>query len=301
MKKCVAVLGVASVGVGAIALTTCRGDPPVPQAQSTQLLQCQAGAIDSPTHYGGSLQQDSVFLYWWDYGGVPPNFDPSLASIRRMAKAGGAEQILAQPAHVDPLVQSFSVNSSRVVWIDDSPSRNLNAGLPAPRVMRVPKAGGNAEEMAVLDPSLIIYGSAADEDYFYFTANRSKNYTSLIMKVSIDTGAMEVLADNLYAVWGVALDDQYVYWSNYGSSLPAWRIPKGGGTPEPLGASQDVVGAGPIRVANGYVYLGDEDNGLARVPTGGGYIQILGNLHGGAWRVWSLDVHGGYEIGRAHV
>jgi hypothetical protein len=129
-----------------------------------------------------------------------------------------------------------------------------------------------------------------------------------------DAGPNVVLALDPGAPSGIALDQNYVYWTSY-SSGKIQRIPKAGGSPQVLAAAR-VLGVPSLAVDDKAVYFSArEDAGVTTyvgwIPKSGGAITTIASHLGAARRVkvsdgfvyWLVDPQprGGGGVARAPI
>jgi hypothetical protein len=100
---------------------------------------------------------------------------------------------------------------------------------------------------------------AVDATHVYFTVNHYDDVgLGSVMKASIDGGGIVILASGQTAPYHIALDDEYVYWTNKiddpdaGVSGSVMRVKKAGGAAEVVSPNQ--VGAAGISVDDTNVY-----------------------------------------------
>jgi hypothetical protein len=100
---------------------------------------------------------------------------------------------------------------------------------------------------------------AVDETHVYFTVNQyDKVGAGSVMKASINGGGIVILAAGQTSPYSIALDTNYVYWTNKidnpdaGVAGSVWRVNKVGGVPELVSPNQQsAVG---ISVDDTYAY-----------------------------------------------
>jgi len=188
-------------------------------------------------HRGIAL--DSTHVYWGDNTG-----------IQRIAKSGGAAQVLAAGADS----ANLAVDSTHVYWTD----WNMGAG----RIRRVAKTGGAVQDVITgLDNP---YGIALDSTYVYFTelgtgkAYRvNKNGTGLTSYVASDISP--------YMAETIAANSTHVFWTDTTGTHTGRvrRAPVGGGTIEDLALG--LFGPRGVSLDSTHVYWGDYD-GVWRLP-----------------------------------
>lgn len=181
---------------------------------------------------------DADFVFWTEGGTTP--FDGKL--VRKDKKGGPFFEVFSDLYNPSGL----AVDSSSVFY--------SGAGT-----WRWDKYGG-------LAPTLIAESSgfanlALDEDFVYFATARAPK----------QGGPLEVLSSTENLVWCSAVDEQWLYWTEYYDG-GVWKVPKAGG------AATQLLPVGPWRclaAGGGYVYAASDD-GMYRVASDGAGAQKIG-------------------------
>jgi hypothetical protein len=197
--------------------------------------------------------------------------------------------------------------------------KGKDVALPVPdgRILKVPTGGGAAVVLADKQP--LPRGIVVDADNVYYTLYGSKGSAQgAVMKVGRDgtCGAAPtcpvVLAQSRRAPWSIAVDADYVYWTERGTSAAsngdggAYRVRKDGSAGvetvvSPTGeavaltlSTQDVYFG-----ANGHVYRAPKAGGLGvEVATANGGLAISGGrlFLGDTSRVSVMDLSAGASV-----
>ena len=186
------------------------------------------------------IKVHGAHVYWAEYG-------PSL--VMRVAKAGGAPEVLAQPAmpmtdglvgiavsdryvfasnkwlgqivrvsltggdgkilYTTPRLRQVAVDGAAVWWTEDDGA-----------VMRGDESGAAAQ--TVVSNLAGAYGIALNGDSVYFADPTS---AGAIYRAPKTGGAKEVLASTQALPFGLAVDDSAVYWTNRGDNT-VWLLAK---------------------------------------------------------------------------
>jgi hypothetical protein len=179
--------------------------------------------------------------------------------VRRVAKAGGASEVLSQG---DNFPSGLVVRGGKAYW----------AALADDAIRSSPVAGGGVATFAsTKGPRLAI---AADDTFLYWLAEGE--YPMPLMKQPLAGGAAESLgaAINEPASWptNLAVDATHVYFAlppfanaNY-LSCGIGRKPIGGGATESVAYDTAKLGCAHSLVAAGANLYFTSDRGVARIP-----------------------------------
>ena len=209
---------------------------------------------------------DGQYVYWSDMG--DPMSSPSNAAIRRIPSGGNTpEDVVTAAAYPGAVVapQRIVLDANNVYWGSGANSTGVfkvsksGAGGPS----EIPELLGAATAIAVdstyvYTAFLDLYRSridgtgtplhyqvgsslsvAVDDGYVYYAAQDSNN-TQNIYKIAKDfSGTARVVAPvSIMPTSPLVLDATYVYYTD-DSNL--FRVPKAGGTPQPLSNQVDAV------------------------------------------------------------
>jgi hypothetical protein len=205
----------------------------------------------------GDLQVDDQNVYFIDEGA---------GSIVRVGKFGGSPVNLAV-GQAAP--KRLVIDSSFVYW-----TNSLGAA-----VMRVPKAGGTATLVATASQPAALAVSSAEVFWFNETDDT-------VMKAPKDGSGPAVLlwASDHDTQTNLAVDEPYLYWSEWAIGLKIWRIPTAGGVPSNAGYTELAFGLDADRL-----YLSQGGGGLlASVLKTGGPERDLGWMN--------HDHYGDFEV-----
>ncbi len=194
-------------------------------------------ALGEVSNRSMAIAVDSTHVYWTTNVVIFGNWR---GDVRRRAKAGGADEVIAT-TEAGPL--SLALDSSHVYW------SNYSGGAMAEgQVKRRAKVGGATEDVASLQDGPI--GLAIDATHIYW-ANSSGNEIKRRAKTS---GPIDTFATGQQGPEQVTFDTVHVYWTNYAGDQ-VMRRPKAGGAVELFAAAQD--GAAAIDVDSTHVYWGN--------------------------------------------
>jgi hypothetical protein len=176
------------------------------------------------TGWANGLAVDNGFVYIAQSRGSAFNYSDLVV---RVPAGGGAPVTLVNPTGVGAL----DVDDGWVYYAD--------APDYVGRVMRVPVNGGTSHFVVHTHAKATAFTLIADAGSAYYIDN------SAIMKVDVQSKQVSELAGNVVAT-DIALDDQFVYFVTCTTSqtqpgcfgTTAYRVPRGGGAIEALGAGQ---------------------------------------------------------------
>lgn len=141
-------------------------------------------------------------------------------------------------------------------------------------LMRVAKTGGEPELIASEQGRIEGWRSLAQDDFHLYWTRPEHG---AVMKWHKFAGtAPEVLADGLGAPDAIALDADFIYWTNPQPSRDGqiWRMPRGGGTP--VAIAQHLEDPNALAVDDRYVYFTtSQDGALMRVVKAGGEAETI--------------------------
>jgi hypothetical protein len=204
---------------------------------------------------------DGHNLYWIDTTQGTVNQLPlSATQVLRNADAGTPPHVLASGQQG---ARAIAVDATNVYWTVFGTS--ANAGT----VNKVPIGGDNSQVVTLASDEDQPSGIAVDgmDAYVYWVdqAQRAGNSVGgAVKRVSIagDAGAPEILAPNQGAPSSIALDDQYVYWTDFDDGT-VQKVPRSGvgdgGAIYPLAKSQDTPNSIAVDSVNVYWANGSGD------------------------------------------
>lgn len=145
------------------------------------------------TIFGLALDADTLF-----WGLADGTIWSSATGLPMPTKLGGGP----------PIASNIALDMSTIYW---SSSEGIHS---------MPRAGGNVTNLA--PASAAVRALEVDDAHVYWTDDMAR----LVQRVKKDgTGKPEILAHNQKGPWGLALNAQYVYWSNVDSG-EIWKLPK---------------------------------------------------------------------------
>ena len=225
---------------------------------------CALGTL-LPATYANVLASDGEFIYLID----------EMATLARVPKAGGARQDLAEPLD-GWLAFAMEVDATHV-YISALPFEAIFAPVPG-AILSVPKDGGVISVLASgVETAMAL---AVDDQYVYWAAAGILDFSAgelrpggKIERMNKDGSGRIVLADDLSAPLGIALDGTNVYFGESGlaagdSTVGLHRVPKSGGAVTTIDANTLV--AGLALAGNDLVFVGATEAagfGLFRVGT----------------------------------
>lgn len=158
---------------------------------------------DSQPNAAGIAVHEGV-VYWANQGSHDAE-----GGIMRIPATGGTSSVLVG-GQGSP--GAIAVDSSGIYWGNEQPTRG---------VMRAPLAGGSPTQLA---PDPVRVGLAIDDDRVFFA-----NLEGEIKSVPKTGGATCTIAAGQDQPWMLALDAEFVYWSNVhvkGTSGSVWKAAK---------------------------------------------------------------------------
>lgn len=132
--------------------------------------------------------------------------------VASMARSGGTVTTLSTGT---TLIRDLAIVGSNVVWVE------------ANRIMRVPRSGGSTATVTVISGGTPWALTTADGKLFVATNQGVLNpsgATGTILEVDPTSGTTTELAKDQPEPHGVAVDDDYIYWANYGIASAAGQI-----------------------------------------------------------------------------
>ena len=182
-----------------------------------------SGSVDSVAPNGGGrttiastdepigVAIDATNIYWSTFG----SSDDPVGTIVKQPLAGGAQTILATGLST---VGPIAIDDTNVYWSDMFGA-----------VSSVPIAGGSVRALVpaqyTLPPNTILDDTpvgiaVADETIFWTSTPLQGTAPSTIDSVSVDGGAVTVVATPATRPLGLAVDDQFAYWAEVGPITP---------------------------------------------------------------------------------
>ncbi|HEY3802680.1 MAG TPA: hypothetical protein VGL61_08720 [Kofleriaceae bacterium] len=197
-----------------------------------------SGTVDSVPAGGGTRTMiaqtdeplgvaiDATNIYWSTFG----SSDDAVGTIVKQPLAGGAPTVLASGLST---VGAIAIDDTNVYWTDMFGA-----------VASVPIAGGTVKTLVpaqyALPPNTILDDSPVgiaviDGTVYWASTPLDGSSPSTIDSVSIDGGTPAVIATPATTPRGIAVDDQFVYWSEIGV------VTEGSGLGTPPTADQGTV------------------------------------------------------------
>lgn len=174
------------------------------------------------------------------------------------AGGGGGPEVL--------LAVDFFSNNPWAIAIDSDTIYFTDAQGPDGKVIKLPKAGGAAVTLAD-GLSLPSHLTVDATDVYFMDSDH-------VQKVPIGGGPVVTMAPADNESYGtVAVDDDQIYWTNYGFMGSAERMPKGGGAPVMIDS-----GSYPsaLLLSGGTVYWAAmEEDEIRQAPAAGGPATLL--------------------------
>ncbi len=220
---------------------------------------CQPVVLATGHPSAWDVRVQNGVVSWNDYGA--PN-------VFQVPASGGAVTSIPTAG----TVMTIALDSSSLLWGEHEPDGTSLINL-------TPLAGGPVTSL--LTTYTGAHGIATDANYVY-----DAGYY-FIRRTPRAGGPSDFVVTGL-AMRQVAVDDAFVYWTEYQSNGTVSRAPKTGGDAVALATGQE-VGYG-IAVRDGYVYWGAAGQGhISRVPVTGGASELLVDLSGGYGRAVVVD------------
>ena len=132
--------------------------------------------------------------------------------VASVARSGGTVTTLNTGT---TLIRDIAIVGSNVVWLE------------ANRIMRVPRSGGSAAMVALISGGTPWALTSADGKLFVATNQGVLNpsgATGTILEVDPVSGTKTELAKDQAEPHGIAVDNDYLYWANYGIGAAAGQI-----------------------------------------------------------------------------
>jgi sugar lactone lactonase YvrE len=152
-----------------------------------------------------------------------------------------------------------AVDGTHVYWYDDGGNA----------VMQADADGSNPTQVATGQTQV---GSiAVHSGFLYWTTQNA------LRELDLSGGSPSSLATGQTSPRSVAVDATHVYWAtgSWGANESVQRIPKGGGTIDPL-TTPGAYGSFAITLDSNYLYAADNHGGIIwRIPKAGGTVQLL--------------------------
>jgi hypothetical protein len=227
--------------------------------------------VHSPTPLDVAVVGDDIY---WTHGGAEfcDADDPSsTAGIVHYNLATSNFAVLWSGCDigVGPLVADDSY-----VYFTDSTARTIR---------KIPVGGGDISTIAATSTLFFFDALAADSSHIYFADAGG------VKRVSKTGGTVETLAAGYHAR-RLAVDDDYVYWTERGVSDAIRRVPKGGGVIDDLLLDEDTNDPFDITLDDTHIYW-TERGGLARrMPKAGGASDVQNYGVAGTWLAGDIVV-----------
>jgi hypothetical protein len=186
---------------------------------------------------GSALAVDATSAYWTSQG-----------EVAKVALAGGTPTQLAPLGTPYPF--DLAIDASAVYWMDPGNSMVNQAGLDGSSPMSLAKLTGSG-------------GIAVDAHAIYWAVCTGLS-DSGVVALTRGTTALTTLATGARCPLGVALDDTFVYWTDYAVGTVN-KTPIAGGTTEIVASNQP--GAAAIAVDATALYWTNVDGGTVMMRT----------------------------------
>ncbi len=141
-------------------------------------------------------------------------------------------------------------------------------------LLSFPLAGGSATSLVGSAEAGVVFESffSSDSAYLYFSESSGGDTSGPIARVSIDGGAVTVLAHSVGFTAGLAIDGTFLYWVNQDTGTIE-RVPLAGGAASVVAGH--LTGPGGLAVGGGTLYFMDTAGDLLSVPVTGGTVTTL--------------------------
>ncbi len=206
-----------------------------------------------------------------NFSGVAPNVFTPLALDLKFNDPGFSSAGFA--------LANVVLDTNAVYWFDYNAAQGFTGGA----LRSVPKSGG---AVTVLASGLGgVNAFAVDGTALYWTEFNIGSGGGSVKKVSKSSGAVTVLATgfpmqengqpspfDVFFPGGIALDANFVYWSEGVGGSAIRRVPKAGGPVVDIGRGQ---GFSPALSMDASFFYGTNGPSAARMPIAGGTVEIL--------------------------
>jgi hypothetical protein len=244
------------------------GDVAIPEGR--QLAQAR--------HFFRSLAADTDRLYFIDF--EVTSGSKGMGVLRSVSKEGGQVLTLARSQAENGYPRTEIVtDGTHVYWIDRCP-----ADPPSPtcaRIRRIAKSGSATPELLVQDR---IFALALDESAIYFTTSdelglQTGTPDGVLYRLDKAGGAPVMVAEGLTHLRHVAVDPDYVYWTDTtadGRTDRLVRLSKTSGQETVLATTnrQGGVAIGEIALDDRFVYF-TASRGIHRASKAGGTVDTI--------------------------
>ncbi len=228
---------------------------------------------------GGDIAADQSAVYWTESAGCAPDGGDCVGTVAKMPLDGGAIISVASEQN-NPW--GLAVDATHVYWANAGDACLDDAGPCSGAILSVPLAGGTITTLASqLDLPIRV---AVDATNVYWTnAGRGCPFDAgvsvpinmrcggSIMTMPLQGGTPTILASGQNNPWGIAVDRNSVYWTNFGDGT-VMKVPRLGGMTTTLATGQNLP-YGIVTDATSVYWAGGD--GVRKVPLMGGSIATL--------------------------
>ncbi len=160
------------------------------------------------------------------------------------------------------IITDLTVANGHLFWFDNHPDVTLRT------LWTVPTTGGTPVKLEVDVSSADHASITSDGTYVYWDLANSQGQLKRCALANLTAASATVVTDVQSPIEGLVVDDSFVYYATLDDLRTAWRVPKAGGTAEPLGSAAippNVRIDRLIGVDAAYLYFSDLDAKLYRM------------------------------------